>query len=52
MGHITLAAPVSHIWYYRSVPSREHVADITRNSLQSVLTMKYVVINVGYQPQG
>ena len=22
MGHITLASPVSHIWYYRSVPSR------------------------------
>ena len=22
MGHIELAAPVSHIWYYRSVPSR------------------------------
>ena len=49
MGHITLAAPVSHIWYYRSVPSRmSMLLDITRNSLQSVLYYeKYVVINAG-----
>ena len=49
MGHITLAAPVSHIWYYRSVPSRmSMLLDITRNSLQSILYYeKYVVINAG-----
>ena len=49
MGHITLAAPVSHIWYYRSVPSRmSMLLDITRNSLQSILYYeKYVVINSG-----
>ncbi|HPY46189.1 MAG TPA: DNA-directed RNA polymerase subunit beta', partial [Sphaerochaeta sp.] len=49
MGHITLAAPVSHIWYYRSVPSRmSMLLDITRNALQSILYYeKYVVINSG-----
>ena len=49
MGHITLAAPVSHIWYYRSVPSRmSMLLDISRNSLQSILYYeKYVVINAG-----
>ncbi|MFA7117803.1 MAG: DNA-directed RNA polymerase subunit beta' [Sphaerochaetaceae bacterium] len=49
MGHITLAAPVSHIWYYRSVPSRmSMLLDISRSSLQSVLYYeKYVVINKG-----
>ncbi|MGI5908980.1 MAG: DNA-directed RNA polymerase subunit beta' [Sphaerochaetaceae bacterium] len=49
MGHITLASPVSHIWYYRSVPSRMSLLlDITRASLQSVLYYeKYIVINPG-----
>ncbi|MFA5446854.1 MAG: DNA-directed RNA polymerase subunit beta' [Sphaerochaeta sp.] len=49
MGHIQLAAPVSHIWYYRSVPSRmSMLLDITRNALQSILYYeKYVVINTG-----
>ncbi len=49
MGHIDLASPVSHIWYYRSVPSRMSLLlDIPRTSLQSVLYYeKYVVINPG-----
>ncbi len=49
MGHITLASPVSHIWYYRSVPSRMSLLlDISRNNLQSVLYYeKYVVIEAG-----
>jgi DNA-directed RNA polymerase, beta'' subunit, predominant form len=49
MGHITLASPVSHIWYYRSVPSRMSLLlDISRNNLQSVLYYeKYVVIEHG-----
>ena len=49
MGHITLASPVSHIWYYRSVPSRMSLLlDISRNNLQSVLYYeKYVVIEPG-----
>ncbi len=49
MGHIDLASPVSHIWYYRSVPSRMSLLlDIPRAALQSVLYYeKYVVINSG-----
>jgi DNA-directed RNA polymerase subunit beta' len=49
MGHIELAAPVSHIWYYRSVPSRMGLLlDITTNALRSVLYYeKYIVIDSG-----
>ena len=49
MGHITLASPVSHIWYYRSVPSRMSLLlDISKTALQSVLYYeKYIVINPG-----
>lgn len=47
MGHIELAAPVSHIWYYRSVPSRMGLLlDLTINQLKSVLYFeKYVIID-------
>lgn len=47
MGHIELAAPVSHIWYYRSVPSRMGLLlDMTVNQLKSVLYFeKYVIID-------
>jgi DNA-directed RNA polymerase subunit beta' len=49
MGHITLASPVSHIWYYRSVPSRMSLLlDISKTALQSVLYYeKYIVLNPG-----
>ncbi len=49
MGHITLAAPVAHIWYYRAVPSKMNMLlDISRNALQSVLYYeKYIVIDKG-----
>ena len=49
MGHITLASPVSHIWYYRSVPSRMSLLlDISKTALQSILYYeKYIVINPG-----
>ncbi len=48
-GHIELAAPVAHIWYYRSVPSRIGLLlDMTVNSLKSVLYYeKYIVIDPG-----
>ena len=47
MGHIEFAAPVSHIWYYRSVPSRMGLLlDMTMTALRSVLYYeKYVVID-------
>jgi DNA-directed RNA polymerase subunit beta' len=49
MGHIELAAPVSHIWYYRSVPSRMGLLlDMSMAALRSVLYYeKYIVIDSG-----
>jgi len=48
-GHIELAAPVSHIWYYHSVPSRMGLLlDLQVASLRSVLYYeKYIVIDPG-----
>ena len=49
MGHIELASPVSHIWYYRSVPSRMGLLlDLSIAALRSILYYeKYVVIDPG-----
>ena len=49
MGHIDLVSPVSHIWYYRSVPSRMGLLlDLTIASLRSILYYeKYVIIEPG-----
>ena len=48
-GHVDLAAPVAHIWYYRSVPSRMGlILDLTVNALKAVLYYeKYIVIDPG-----
>ncbi|MBE9546485.1 MAG: DNA-directed RNA polymerase subunit beta', partial [Proteobacteria bacterium] len=49
MGHIELASPVSHIWYYRSVPSRMGLLlDLSIAALRSILYYeKYIVIDAG-----
>ncbi len=49
MGHIELASPVSHIWYYRSVPSRMGLLlDLSIAALRSILYYeKYIVIDPG-----
>lgn len=49
MGHIELAAPVSHIWYFRAVPSRIGLMlDITPHNLEKVLYFaSYIVIDPG-----
>jgi DNA-directed RNA polymerase subunit beta' len=49
MGHITLAAPVAHIWFLKSIPSRiGNVLDITLKDLEKVLyCVAYVVIDPG-----
>ncbi len=49
MGHIELASSVSHIWYYRSVPSRMGLLlDLTIAALRSILYYeKYIVIDPG-----
>ena len=49
MGHIELATPVSHIWYYRAVPSRMgSLLNLAIKDLRSVLYYeKFIVIEVG-----
>ena len=49
MGHIELAAPVSHIWYFKGTPSRiGQVLDISPKRLEEVLYFtKYIVIDPG-----
>mgnify|MGYP003311577392 CR=1 FL=1 len=45
MGHIELAAPVSHIWYFKGIPSRMGlILDLTPRSLEKVLYfISYIV---------
>ena len=52
MGHIELAAPVSHIWYFRGVPSRIGlILDMSPKALEQVIYFAaYVVINPGNIP--
>ena len=47
MGHIELAAPVSHIWYFKGIPSRMGlVLDISPRALEKVLYFSsYVVLD-------
>ena len=49
MGHIELAAPVSHIWYFKGTPSRiGQMLDISPKRLEEVLYFtKYIVIDPG-----
>ncbi|QSX05979.1 DNA-directed RNA polymerase subunit beta' [Sedimentibacter sp. zth1] len=49
MGHIELAAPVSHIWYFKGIPSRLGLMlDMSPRSLEKVLYFaQYVVTNAG-----
>ncbi len=49
MGHIELAAPVSHIWYFKGIPSRMGlVLDISPKSLDKVLYFSsYIVLDPG-----
>lgn len=49
MGHITLAVPVAHIWYFRSIPSKiGYILGITTSGLERVIYYEnYVVIEPG-----
>ena len=49
MGHIELAAPVSHIWYFKGIPSRLGILmDISPRNLEKVLYFaSYIVIDPG-----
>ncbi len=45
MGHIELASPVSHIWYFKAIPSRMALAlDISPKQLEQVLYFAEVVV--------
>jgi DNA-directed RNA polymerase subunit beta' len=52
MGHIELAAPVSHIWYFKGIPSRMGMLlDISPRALEKVLYFAaYIVIDPGETP--
>ena len=49
LGHITLATPVSHVWFFKGLPSRiGHLLDISLRDLERVLYFEaYVVIDPG-----
>lgn len=49
MGHIELAAPVSHIWYFKGIPSRMGlILDMSPRSLEKILYFaSYVVLDPG-----
>jgi DNA-directed RNA polymerase subunit beta' len=52
MGHIELAAPVSHIWYFKGIPSRMGlVLDMSPRALEEVIYFaSYVVTDTGDTP--
>jgi DNA-directed RNA polymerase subunit beta' len=49
MGHIELASPVSHVWFFKGLPSRiGHLLDISLRDLERILYFEsYVVIDAG-----
>ncbi|RKW26372.1 MAG: DNA-directed RNA polymerase subunit beta' [Granulicatella sp.] len=49
MGHIELAAPVSHVWYFKGIPSRMGlVLDMSPRALEEIIYFaSYVVIDAG-----
>ena len=52
LGHIQLATPVSHIWYFKGIPSRMGVIlDLTPRTLEKVLYFgAYIVTDPGFSP--
>ena len=51
MGHIELAAPVSHIWYFKGIPSRMGlILDMSPRALEEIIYFaSYVVMDPGKQ---
>src|SRR5213595_3878843 len=52
LGHIELASPCSHVWFFKGLPSRiGHLLDISLRDLEGILYFeKYVVIDPGEAP--
>ena len=50
MGHIELAAPVSHVWYFKAIPSRIGlILDVTPKALEKVIYFSsYIVTDKGF----
>ena len=53
LGHIELASPCSHVWFFKGLPSRiGHLLDITLRELERVLYFEaFVVIDAGEVPE-
>src|SRR5437667_2714884 len=53
MGHIELACPVSHVWFFKGLPSRiGHLLDISLRDLERILYFEsYVVVDPGDSPE-
>jgi DNA-directed RNA polymerase subunit beta' len=52
LGHIELAAPVSHVWFFKALPSRiGYLLDMSLRDLEKILYFEeYVVVNPGSAP--
>src|SRR6201996_3454067 len=52
LGHIELASPCSHVWFFKGLPSRiGHLLDISLRELESILYFEsYVVVDAGDAP--
>src|SRR3982751_2404240 len=52
LGHIELASPCSHVWFFKGLPSRiGHLLDITLRDLEKILYFEtYIVIDEGEVP--
>jgi len=52
LGHIELASPCSHVWFFKGLPSRiGHLLDISLRDLESILYFEaYVVVDPGEAP--
>ena len=52
LGHIDLASPCSHVWFFKGLPSRiGHLLDITLRDLEKILYFElYIVIDAGEVP--
>jgi len=53
LGHIELASPCSHVWFFKGLPSRiGHLLDITLRDLEKILYFEtYIVVDPGEVPE-
>lgn len=53
LGHVELASPCSHVWFFKGLPSRiGHLLDITLRDLEKILYFEiYIVVDAGDVPE-